>query len=109
MPPTNPNFGTAISMVAAAVGAKAHKRRKYQVKERLDLKRRKRGLLSDTAPVLLSHRRKRLANDLAAKRPHEPRIVQREKRLAARAAAKAAASGAVDWNAELDRLTSDAA
>lgn len=56
------------------------------VQTRHDLKRRKAGIPPDAKPVLLSHRRREQAAAVEAKRPHEPRSVQRAKNQARLAA-----------------------
>jgi hypothetical protein len=58
--------------------------------ERLEFKRKRMGIPQNTDSVLRTARRKRHAADIEAKRPREPRWLQREKRLAAKAALKKA-------------------
>jgi hypothetical protein len=65
------------------------KKRGWLVQPRNDLWRKKYGIPADTGPELLHYRRRKMAAALEAKRPHEQRIVQRAKRLAAKAADKA--------------------
>jgi hypothetical protein len=56
------------------------------IRERGDLKRRRLGIPSDPTAKLAAHRRDELKEAREAKRPREPRLVQRMKKLAARKA-----------------------